>query len=229
MRRLLLKSTYNMRDLGGYPTQDGKVTKFNRIFRSDCPTAFDEQDLVILGEKGITLAIDLRISDEIDKRPSGFALIDGVEYVNCRFTIGDRSPKSEEEIPSLYLEMFEDFFNVKRVVELIANTKGTAVYHCAVGKDRTGIISAVLLGICGVHNEDILADYQISYTYLKHLINQLKARYPEWPHWMGRSEMEYMEGAIELLMKKYGSWDLYFKEVGLPEEILNQIRRKLLV
>ena len=228
MRRLLLKSTYNMRDLGGYPTQDGKVTKFGRIFRSDCPTPFNEADLEILGEKGITLAIDLRISEEIDKRPSGFATLAGVEYHNCRFALGDRSPESEEEIPHLYMELFEDFFNIKRVVELIAHSKGTAVYHCAVGKDRTGVISAVLLGICGVHNEDIMADYQISYTYLKHLVNQLKARYPEWPHWMGRSEMEYMEGALELLMKKYGTWEDYFKAVGFTEGVLGQIRKKLL-
>lgn len=228
MRRLLLKSAHNMGDLGGYETKDGRTTNFGVVFRSDCPSPLFEEDEETLKKKKIHTVIDLRIQEEISKRPSGFQQLPGVNYHNFNFLIGDRSPDAEEDIPQLYMDMFDDFNNIKRVIETIGKAEGAVVYHCAVGKDRTGVISAVLLGICGVPDTDILADYQISYTHLRLLVRQLREQHPHWPHWMGQSKMEYMEGALALLMEKYGDWDTYLKAVGFEEGTLERIREKML-
>lgn len=229
MRRLPLKNTVNFRDLGGFPTDTGESTRFERVFRSDCPATFEDWELEIIKNKNIRVAIDIRAIHELEKRPSAFSRMEGLVYHHCPFLLGDQGPETEADIPGLYLCFLEDFMNIKRIMDIIAKSDGAVVYHCAVGKDRTGLVTAVLLSLCGVFESDILADYQVSYTYLRSLIRVLQDEHPDWPDWKGKSEMVYMEGALNLLIQKYGSFEGYCKAASLTDETIGMIRKKLLL
>lgn len=228
MRRYAIRSLFNMRDLGGYPTQEGGFTQYGKMIRSDCPTEFHEQDFKQIHKLQITQVIDLRTEEECSKRPSAYTQIPGVKYDLCTFKTGDLAPETEADIPRGYLAMFDDHENVKRVFELLAQNEGTTLFHCAVGKDRTGIISAILLGICKVPMADILADYQVSYTYLKPLVEQIRQNNPDWPQWMGQSNSEYMAGALELLFEKYGCFEAYLEKAGVNDSDIRRLQNKFM-
>jgi protein-tyrosine phosphatase len=223
-----MSTLYNMRDLGGYPASGGNATQFGRLFRSDCPVTFSEKDIKHIDTMHITCAIDLRIPSEIEENPSFFASHKGVNYHNISFETGNKSPDCESAIASGYLKMFEDQKAIGRILHTIANADANVFYHCAVGKDRTGVVSALLLKICGVSDEDVIADYQLSATYLHPMIVAMKREHLEWPDWIGSSKPEYMRDCLKMLYEKYGTFENYLHTVSIDTAITRSIRRKLL-
>ena len=89
-------------------------------------------------------------------------------------------------------------------------------------------VSALILRICGAPIDEIVADYQISETYLYPLFIEIKKRHPDWPDWSGSSRAEYMRECFELLELKYGSFEGYLERMGLSEGIIQGVRGKLL-
>lgn len=225
-RKIRLSGTMNTRDLGGYETAEGQITQFGRILRSDMPSALDEIDIAALQKRQIKTIIDLRSPEEMDYRPDPFATCSAFEYLPCSFSKGNQNPSSPDVVPDIYMELFLDFENIRRVLEKIAQP-GSILYHCAVGKDRTGVITAILLLNAGVELSDVLADYQVSYTYLRVWIRELIKK-EGLPSFMGRSNMEYMEVALDRLKEKFGSIQEYLEKVGLSNETLEKLRKKLL-
>jgi len=227
-RRITLSSTVNTRDLGGYPTLDGRTTAFGRIIRSDAPQALTREDLALLKKLGVTAALDFRSKPETEKLPSAFEQSADFDYFHCPFAFGNRNPASKAEVPLLYAEMIDDLPAIKRILSIIARQEGSIFIHCYVGKDRTGVVAALLLLIAGVGISDILADYQVSYTYLRLRIRELLHEHPELPDFTGRSDMEYMEAALNHFFKTYGNVQDYLKKVGLLPDELTLLRNKLL-
>lgn len=227
-RRLLLSTTLNTRDLGGYPCKGGRMTQFGRVFRTDAPPVLTEADLRLLAEYTVTTAIDLRSGPETEHRPSGFAEQDGIDYHIYSFSDGNENPEVPSDVPQIYAKLFSDHANIRRIFTTIANAPGGVIYHCAVGKDRTGIVSALLLLICGVGESDVLADYQVSYTYLRPLIAEMHRQHPEFPIFLGHSDMEYMETALRNLFDQYGDAENYLLAAGVSSETITKLRAKLL-
>ncbi|MCO7125336.1 tyrosine-protein phosphatase [Sporolactobacillus shoreicorticis] len=227
-RRILLSRTVNTRDLGGYPTNDGQITAFGKIIRSDLPQAFSHEDLALLKNLGITAALDFRSKPETERVPSAFEQASDFNYFHCPFAFGNRNPSSKAEVPLLYAEMLADFPAIKHILGIIARQKGSVFIHCYVGKDRTGVVAALLLLIAGTETSDILADYQISYTYLRFRIRELLHEHPELPDFTGRSDMAYMEKTLDNFYKTYGNVRDYLQKVGLQSEEISALRNKLL-
>ncbi|WP_010631797.1 tyrosine-protein phosphatase [Sporolactobacillus vineae] len=227
LRRIPLSSTLNTRDLGGYPTNSG-ATRFGRIIRSDVPLNLSGQDIRILKNLGVTAAIDFRSAREITVRPSAFALLPDFTYIHCPFAIGNQDPGSAEGVPPLYARIISDFPIMRRVMQTIAGQPGAVVIHCAAGKDRTGVVSALLLLTAGVSESDILVDYQISYTYRRRLIDALRKQHPGLPEYVGRTDMIYMEKTLDQFFKTYGSVHHYLNRIGLSDEEISQLQSKLL-
>lgn len=227
MKRYAINSQYNMRDLGGYATTDNQFTALGKIIRSDYPKEFILDDIKQLERLGIGCVIDLRTSEEAKQKPSYFAEKELVDFYNVSFENGNDMPESEESISHTYFKMMEEADAINTILRIIAESKTSVLYHCAVGKDRTGLISAIILSICGVPKEEIIADYQVSETYIAELLYEYKNKNPELPEWLGRSKPEYMRECLAMLESKYGSFKGYVEALKIPQKTIASIRKKL--
>lgn len=190
VKRLKLEKAYNVRDLGGFETENKEITKWNVLFRSDNLCQLTKEDWNSLKEHNIKTIIDLRSLSEINVQD--YAVPENITYIH--------SPLQKEEINlknplesannGFIKSMMEGYLSiVDTCTDLLVKTilsildgleKGAVLFHCTAGKDRTGVISAVLLYLLNVPNEDIIADYQVSYTYNKNGINSMVKNVPEY-------------------------------------------------
>ena len=228
LRRISLGTMMNLRDLGGYPTADGQETHWGRLFRGDQPMELTERDFQWLQEHNVTTVIDLRSDLELERQPDPLAGAPGFTYHHCPLVGGENLPDTEESLPKGYFEMLDSKVYMTQILRHIARAPGGVLFHCTAGKDRTGCTAALLLSLCGVGLTDILADYQVSETYIMPLIRRVRAEVPNLPAYMGRSKSEYMEECLRLLLEKYGSTQEYLKVAGMTDEELNLLRSKLL-
>lgn len=215
IRRIPLSTASNMRDLGGYPAANEQFTKYGRLFRSDCPSSFTVEDMAWMRRLNIRTTIDMRSSTECEEVPSAYKSVPGMTYHRCPFTIGANYPESEADIPNTYLAMFADEENMARILMHIAAAEGAVVFHCVAGKDRTGVVAATLLTIAGVPFDDVLADYQVSRTYLREFLRERRASHPDMPEWAGRSESWYLEQSLGELLCRHSGINGYLDRLGL--------------
>ena len=224
IRHLNFKYISNLRDIGGYRTKDNRVTKFNRIMRSSLIKNLEEDELSYLKKNNLCLNIDLREEKDIDIKKN--YLKDKISFINVPLI--DRIPDKEEDIPNGYLRLLENK-NIKIIFDAIKDNDGLIIINCSMGKDRTGVIIMLILLLCGVNNKDIIADYTLSYNYLKDDVNLFHLKHPEYPSWVGASKSWYMEETIKLFFNKYPSLNNYFIDyLGMNEEDLYKIRESLL-
>ena len=165
-RRLTWEGCLNARDLGGYLTRDGRETRWRAIVRSDDPSPLTEAGRAALIEYGVRSIGDLRMPEEVRAYPNPFAQAGdhGVAYTNVSLI----DPAAERpEFTSLaadYIGMLDRFRpTVATAVTAIARAPaGGVLVHCMGGKDRTGLVSAILLELAGVERATIGADYALT-------------------------------------------------------------------
>ena len=225
MRRIICKNVNNLRDLGGYMTEDNRITKFNSIYRSDVPTFLTESELDYFKENNLTTIIDLRCKDEISKKANYFQN-KAFDYYNITLK-GENCPKREKDIPLGYMEIIDDKEKIKLVFDVIKNSQGGVLINCNSGKDRTGVICMLLLLIAKVPEKDIIADYQVSYTYLMDNIKKMHEENPSLSKFLGSSKAEYMEKTLELFKNKYKTIENYMKSSGLTNKDVKIISNKI--
>jgi len=228
MRRLLLSNTLNTRDLGGYPTGTGGCTCFSRFLRSDLPYALTDADASRLIGMGITTVVDLRSTRETEQAPSFFENREGFAYRHCPLHGNGKRPADEKDIPASYLNLLADSSVLFDIMKIFADAECGVLFHCTAGKDRTGVIAALLLSLAGVPLPDILADYQISYTYIRPMVERLRAADPSFPRWAGQSKPEYMAAFLSAFCEKYQSVAQYLTGLGLSRRDIVKIKSKLI-
>ena len=219
-RRIRLGKMLNLRDLGGYPASDGNTTRWGRLLRGDNPAGLSQADRDWLLERGITTVIDLRSPAEIEKLPDELAGQPGFAYRHLPLSGGVKLPHEEELVGWGYFQMLERKEEVAAVL--------AALFHCMAGKDRTGCVAALLLTLAGVDRLDILADYQVSETYIRPVIQWMRQTQENLPAYVGASRTEYLEDCLNRLEGGYGSVPDYLRAAGLSEGQLNRLREKLL-
>lgn len=169
-RRLEIGTTYNLRDVGGYPVHGGGQTVWGRLFRSDLPR-LAQSDGARLRALRLRTVVDLRDDDECSAEPATFG---GVEVRLVRRPLGLRSminglPAGEADLlGALYCAAAERRGPqiAAAVTELCRPGALPALVHCAAGKDRTGIVVALTLSCVGVPDELVAADFALSSSYL---------------------------------------------------------------
>ena len=228
MRRIVLSNTYNTRDLGGYPIGSQGQTRYGAFWRSDVPTQLNEEDVKRFLDAGMTTIVDLRFEGEPEHRPCYFADKEGFAYHHVAMVGNTTGFEDERAMPDFYRQMLGEKLALGRALKLLADAPGGAMYHCMAGKDRTGVISALLLWLCGVGIEDILADYQITSTYLRPFIRKYLEHFPQIPAYLLESRVSFMEGPFEELMAKYPDPVVYFAEAGLSNAQIAALRDKLI-
>jgi len=187
MRHVELSGCCNFRDLGGYPTADGRRTAWRRVFRADGLTDLTDADLAVLDELGVRLVIDLRTDGEAESRGRFPAHVEHVAYHHLPLT--DTLPGEETApewrdpgfVAARYRSMLEEGTDsVVRAVQLIADGANLpAVFHCSVGKDRTGVLAAVVLGFLGVPDEVIVEDYALSGEAMVRILGRFEREFPD--------------------------------------------------
>jgi protein-tyrosine phosphatase len=186
-RRVVLEGCVNFRDLGGYATADGRRTRWRRLYRADGLSRLSPADLTTLTDLGLATVIDLRTRDEAEVR--GSFPVDEVPVAYHGLPLMDLLP-TEAELPDWH----ESSYVASRYLEMVTASGGTlaaaievlagsgalpAVVHCSAGKDRTGVLAALLLAFLGVPDATIVEDYALSGPAMVRLIERLKAEYPE--------------------------------------------------
>lgn len=228
LRHISLGRMYNLRDLGGYPVPGG-VTAWERLLRGDNPEGLTEEDLRWLLDRGITTVVDLRSEAETGRKPDQLASQPGFYYFHCPLlSEGDGMPNLETDVGQGYFRMLDGSDLVAKAMRTVAAAPAGVLFHCTAGKDRTGLLAALLLGLAGAERTELLADYQVSETYLADVIRQIKARVPDLSAFAGASKAEYLSGCLDLLEEKYGSIPGYLRAIGLTEGELTALRGKLL-
>jgi len=175
-RRLVpLNAVHNFRDLGGYPTGDGRTVGWGRLFRADGLYRLTADDLDVIDALGIRTVVDLRSGPEfeqhgrfpLERYPVAFhhlPIIDSTWMASEMPDVDDTEDGAIEFLTWAYGDMlaqgadrFAHAFGV-----LAVPGSAPAVFHCAAGKDRTGVLAALILGGLGVHHDTIVDDYALT-------------------------------------------------------------------
>ena len=228
LRHIPLGQMNNLRDLGGYLGADGRVTVWERFLRGDTPLGLKDRDIQWLLDRDITTIIDLRTPAEVLRKPDQLSTIPGFHYVNCPLLEGEAMPNLANDVARGYFDLVEGKTMVRTAMAEMAAAPGGVLFHCTAGKDRTGLLSALLLGLAGVSRADILADYQVSETYLADIIQRIKRVVPDLAPFAGASRSDYLGGCLDLLEEAYGSVAGYLLGAGLTAGELETLQRKLL-
>ena len=223
----LLESTMNTRELGMYRIQGTDSYSIrNRIYRSDRCEVLSESDKKLLLDRGITTIIDLRSEREIEVKPSAFATDSDFTYFHCPIIEGMLPPKRLEDVPVSYMDIaHSDCMGV--VFKTIANAKKGVLFHCTSGKDRTGVVSAILLALVGVSDEDIIYDYALSREYNKDRLEAFLKEHPEIDREIVLANEKSMRGFLDRLREKHGSIEQYLFDIGVTNEEIPEIKNKL--
>jgi protein-tyrosine phosphatase len=186
---------------------------------------------------GVGTVIDLRMNWEVAEKPNVFSGSDEVDFLVHDFW-GDRfddyrSPEKaaapERKLADLYCAgLVKSGFVMAEIMSTFANDSEQGyVFHCRSGKDRTGLVAALLLAIAGVPRETICADFALTSSYLNsEPVNPIDAKAPG--AWQRGCAPETMARSLEFLDETYGGVVGYLAEVGITDVQLQTIREKLL-
>jgi protein-tyrosine phosphatase len=229
----------NFRDLGGHRTADGRTVRDGLLYRSDSLGKLAGDDLRRFEALGVRTVIDLRYPWEI-ARTARVPDLPGQRWYNLSIEHRpyDQAALGPETDPAPYLaeryaEVAEDgVAEIAEVLRLIAHEDGPAVFHCYSGKDRTGLVAALVLTLLGVGEEDVLADFARTERATAGLVAEWHARNPggelRWPGY-GRAPARIMELFLAGLADRHGSVAGYAEQrLGAGPELVGALRARLL-
>ena len=243
-RRLTWDACYNAREVGGYPTADGGTLAWRRLVRTDNLSRLTPLGQAALVKYGVRTIIDLRDPSELAMEPHAFltpsTLATAPAYYNLPLIRFDdqgwqAATQTLVSTPSYYCGTL-DYFKpevaaIMRAV--VATDEGSVLIHCHAGKDRTGLVIALLLAAAGVAPDLIAQDYALSNHYLQPWYDGLLAQHADDPERQARmradfkTQPQFMLDVLAHLDARYGGIRGYLLAVGLTELEIEQIRTRL--
>jgi protein-tyrosine phosphatase len=242
-RTVSLDGVHNFRDLGGYPA-DGGVTRWERVYRADGLQLLTREDLAELRRRGLGMVIDLRSAQEVADRGTFPTEQHAVAFHHL--PVIDKTwqqmeiPDFDDDVEFL-MWAYRDMLRVganefAAALTLIASAGSTPlVFHCAAGKDRTGLLAALLLSILGVPDEHIAADYSLTAVGMERLRAWATAQSPEGaaaiagaPSRYFASPPEVMVALLSELREDHGSVVNFVRSIGASEDTINSLRTQLI-
>ncbi|MDR2834103.1 MAG: tyrosine-protein phosphatase [Streptococcaceae bacterium] len=234
-KQLELKTTYNTRELGGIPSISGTYTKYGQFLRSDSVANLTKEEIDELYEYGIRTIIDLRSSEELEM--TGHVLKENARFNFQHTPIYSVSPQELAMklmvsplsfLEQYYLEVLKEKNTLANALKTIASApEGGILFHCFVGKDRTGLIAMLLLSLGNVEFSEIVKDYVPSFENIKQS-PEIQALLETQPAEMFYSKPEYMETVLDYLYTNYTSVENYVKALGLSEDEISSIKARLI-
>lgn len=245
-RYIKFENVINFRDLGGYRARNGCTVAWRRLFRSGEFRNMTRNDLDRLtGEIGVTSVIDLRSNIEVERQGIGLLAGAGIRYHNISFITGGNR-EEDKRLFKMFTNMGQFYLHLVRhsefggrvvkTLEVIAEPENhPLVFHCAIGKDRTGMLAAVLLSLLGVAEKDIIEDYTLSEPYMDELLARLKNNPQksdpplDIPDYFWKASPESMKLFLSTLRKQYGSIEGYLKAQGADGSLTDRLEKALLI
>jgi protein-tyrosine phosphatase len=254
-RRLPLEGGLNFRDLGGYPTQDGSVTRWGTLFRSDHLNTLTDADLADIAALGLQRVHDFRLQKERDRQPSrlpdgeaapevrhlGAADL-GVDETMVDVVIDMLSGKRELPAPTYWDDNYDDMVERSRpmfcaLITSIGEDEGAglpSLFHCTGGKDRTGLAGVIVLELLGVDRETAIDDFLLTNLYrtpvrAEALAAQLEAvgiTVPAALPILGVTRSA-IERALAAIDDRHGGVERYVVDGGCDPQAVRNLRRLL--
>ncbi|MGI6029699.1 MAG: tyrosine-protein phosphatase [Candidatus Heteroscillospira sp.] len=229
----------NLRDLGGWAVTGG-MTRWGVFLRSAVPKALTAGDRSRLEALGLRTVLDFRSQPECTRAPDPLSAMDGVRYVQLPMFDSAAAgaalsiqPEADFEWGSHYVRMaVEQKSWMASVVRALTESEGCTLFHCTTGKDRAGLISALILSVCGVCDEDIAADYCVSRLYLREMFMEMEHS----QNFCGgnlnspfyRTPPEAIKAFLNFLQEEYGGAEGYLINCGMKNVELERLRTKLI-
>lgn len=229
--RLPIETLENCRELGGYSTKYGQQTKWHSFLRSSDMSKLGSEDIEFLKEYGVKTVIDLRGSDESETHGNPLADVDFCEYHQIPFItqqVTDISLSTNVFMGDFYVDLIEKSTAVKEIFHTMAKAEeGCIVFHCQAGKDRTGILAMLLLGLAGVEKKDIISNYEVTYTNLESL-HQKRNSFADIPSEFLYSHRDYIIRAFDYIQQTYQNVEHFLIAKGVDHEAIEIIKGRLL-
>jgi protein-tyrosine phosphatase len=240
-RLIPLEGCLNFRDLGGYPTADGRTVRWRQVFRSDALHLLTAADIAHVRDTlRIRDVIDLRSTAEVQSEGQGSLADEAIRFHHVPLFDGEMRQEDRDRAELITLAdryvVLAEFARerIGQVITTVATAESGTVFHCAAGKDRTGVISAILLGVLGVADEVIVADYVATRENLDAIVDRLNALEgyramlaalpPDTMHANPETMMEF----LERLRAAHGSFANYAGAAGVPPDAVERLRSRLL-
>ncbi|PQZ94948.1 hypothetical protein CQ018_06305 [Arthrobacter sp. MYb227] len=239
----------NLRDLSGVPLARGSIIP-GMLWRSDDISLSPETQVRSLAQAGLSTIIDLRSADELKKSVSPFLSALGIEHrhvpvlsdVSDPESLGDSLANidSAQAVGTWYAQTFSNRAGTfVTALDIIANSTGATLFHCAAGKDRTGMLAAAIFTVLGASRDDIVADYAHTDTNIAAVMGRLAVAAKasenennhqvfEPDHPLLRAQAPTMESMIDALEPAGGIREI-LREAGLGQELEVRLRNKLVV
>jgi protein-tyrosine phosphatase len=246
-RQINFENVANFRDLGGYKARGGRTLAWRRLFRSAELARMTRNDYDRLtGEFGVAAVIDLRSDVERERQGIGLITEAGVKYHTISFLADGGQQQAEARRYTDFSGMGEFYVylagkrnfgqRIVEALEIIAEPGNhPLVFHCAIGKDRTGILAGILLSALGVGDNDIIEDYAMSGPHMLVIVERLKSR-PEtadfanrFPEFALRADPDSMSMLLSSIKAEYGCAEAYLKAHGAEASLVERLEKALLV
>ena len=231
-RMIKLEKMVNTRDLGGYETQGASYSKSHKYIRASSPSHATDKDIEDLIAYGVEVVVDLRGDFEKKHQINPFKNKEGIDFYevdifqNATSAVVPQEVTQYQNLGGFYIYMLEAMKpEFKKVFDIFVKYPyETILFHCSAGKDRTGVISALLLDLVGCHEYDIVKDYSESYENNKEINEALKAMtdIEEAKEYL-KSSPRYMMELLDYLREHYGSAKGYLLDIGMNYDDVEEI------
>ena len=234
-RTLNIPPLLNARDLGGHPTTDGSQTRYRSLFRSDDLAQLTPEGLRALADHGVETVVDLRWAEELVLQPNPVPRdLQNVRYRHISLLASTanewRAFSEDYEKERFKLAVLEHVrAELRDVLRAIAESSpGPLLFHCVAGKDRTGIIAALLLALADVEPASIAQDYALSAEQLREAYIKRYAAESN-PAAIIEAVRCPEVGVHNMLayLETHGGIRTYLAKIGLSEYEINQLRARL--
>ncbi len=231
-----LEGCVNFRDLGGYDTHDG-FTLPGVVYRSDSLHRLTDEDRETVASLAIDTVIDLRTADERDADPPvvpAGATYRHIPTVDSTMNAPLTRPETTTIVEGYETVLRESLPQQAEAIAAVADAAGPVVFFCAAGKDRTGLLAALLLGLVGVDDRVIVDDYALSGEVIDSIKARLAIERPEmaarWeqaPTDVMSADPDSMRETLDRLRSRWGGYAGYAAAAGLDVDAVDRLRAKL--
>lgn len=236
-RDIDIEGMVNVRDLGGFRTRTGQTTRHGVFVRGDAPYRISDRSRQQIIDRGLQTVIDMRYAHELAQRPNRFAGHPQVDFKHIPLYV-----------ETSYMGMIRQFRDlggwygtildqggvpIQTILGILAHAPATTLIHCFIGKDRTGIMTALLLNLVGVSDADIIDDYIQSQQNLQAISADIQSVRPffvpkaQFENLIA-AKHEYIDALLAHLATNYTDAAGYMQSIGVADEDVAAIRAKLL-
>ncbi|MBR3341992.1 MAG: tyrosine-protein phosphatase [Clostridiales bacterium] len=226
----------NCRELGGMPLAGGKTFRKGIFLRSGSPEWLNKEQILEVKDYGVKTVIDLRAVDELKGRGNPFAKDPDMKFYNFPLLNSDPDKDEDMTIEFIRTHTLGDYYviigeemgdKLVEIMRILLKTDGLVLFHCAHGKDRTGVVAAILYLLSGASRENIITNYAVSYEYLKDFLEPSILRLPDDMKHILRSDAHNMVTFLDYIDSKWnGDIANLLLANGLTENEINALKNK---